>query len=73
VTSDQDLRGFQRLYNDVEANTPSLKALGVAPEAYGAILASVLLGKLSCDLCLIIGCKITEAELARSFGRRAHG
>ena len=41
VTSDQNLKGLRKLYTDVEANTRSLKALGVEPETYGAMLASV--------------------------------
>ena len=63
VMSDQNLRGLRKLYNDVEANTRSLKALGVEPETYGAMLASVLLGKLPPDLRLIIGRKTAESEL----------
>lgn len=66
VTSDQNLRGLRRLYNDVEANTRSLKALGVQPEAYGTMLASVLLGKLPTDLRLIVSRKISDAELTLS-------
>ena len=63
VMYDQNLRGLRKLYNDVEANTRSLKALGVEPETYGAMLASVLLGKLPPNLRLIIGHKTAEAEL----------
>ena len=63
VTSDQDLKGLRKLHNDVEANTRSLKALGIEPESYEAMLASVLLGKLPPDLHLIVGRKITDAEL----------
>ena len=29
-------QGLQKLYNDVEANTQSLKAMGVEPDAYGS-------------------------------------
>ena len=63
VTSDQNLKGLMKLYTDVEANTRSLKALGVEPETYGAMLASVLLGKLPPDLCLIVGRKTADDEL----------
>lgn len=66
VASDQNMRGLRKLYNDVETNTRSLKALGVQPEAYGAMLAPVLLGKLPTDLRLIVGRKMTEAELTLS-------
>ena len=63
VTSDQNLKGLRKLYTDVEANTRSLKALGVEPETYGAMLASVLLSKLPPDLRLIVGRKTADAEL----------
>ena len=64
--SDQNMKGLWRPYNDIEANNQSLKALGVKPEAYGAILASMLLGKLPTDLRLIVSHKITDAELTLS-------
>lgn len=63
LTSDQNLKGLRKLYTDVEANTRSLKALGVEPETYGAMLASVLLGKLPPDLRLIVGRKTADAEM----------
>lgn len=63
VTSEQNLWGLRKLYNDVEANTRSLKALGVEPETYRIMLASVLLGKLTSDLHLIVSRKISNAEL----------
>ena len=40
----------------------SLKALGVAAETYGSLLATVLMNKLPNDLHLIIGRKIGEAD-----------
>ena len=66
VTSDQNIRGLWKLYNDVEANTRSLKALGVEPETYGSMLASVLLGKLPNELRLIVSRKISNAKLTLS-------
>lgn len=63
VTSDQNLKGLRRFYNDV---TRSLKALGVEPETYGTMLASVLLGRLPRDLRLIVGPKNTDDELTLS-------
>ena len=66
VSSDQNLKGLRRLYNDIEANTRSLKALGVTPEAYGAMLSSVLLGKLPPDLRLLVGRKAADGELTLS-------
>jgi len=61
VMSDQNLKGLRKLYTDVEANTRSLKALGVEAETCGAMLASMLLGKLPPDL--IVGRKTADAEL----------
>ena len=66
VTSDQKIRGLRKLHNDVEANTRSLKALGVEPETYGSMLASVLLGKLPNELRLIVSRKTSDAELTLS-------
>ena len=66
VTSDQNVRGLRKLYSDVEANTPSLKAFGVELETYGAMLSSVLLGKLPTDLRLIISRKTSDTELTLS-------
>ena len=43
VTSDNHLRDLRRLYDQAEANIQSLKALGIEPESYGAMLSSVLL------------------------------
>ena len=54
VTSDQDLRSLRRLYDGAESHIRSLKALGVDPDSYGAMLSSVFLNKLPPELCLII-------------------
>ena len=63
VSGDHDLKGLRRLYNEVEANVRSLKALGVSPDSYGAMLTSVLLMKLPPEVRLIISRKVTEDEL----------
>lgn len=64
VTSDQNPKGLRKLYNDVETNTRSLRALGVDSDTYGAMLASALLGKLLPKLRLIVGRKTADTELA---------
>ena len=63
VTSDQHLRELRRLYDQSEANIRSLKALGVEPEAYGAMLSSVLLSKLPPELRLIVSRKVAASDL----------
>lgn len=63
VTSEQNLRGLRRLYDEVESHVRSLKALGVAPESYGALLSSVLLNKLPPELRLIISRKAPDFTL----------
>ena len=45
ISSDQHLRDLRRLYDQSEANIWSLKALGVEPASYGAMLSSMLLTK----------------------------
>lgn len=54
VSADNDLRGLRRLYNEVEANVRSLKALGVDQASYGTMLTSVLLVKLPPEIRLIV-------------------
>ena len=66
VASDQNVRRLRKLYNDVEANTRSLKALGIEPESYGAMFSSVLLGKLPNELRLIVSRKTSETDLTLS-------
>ena len=63
VTCDTHLRDLRRLYDQSEANIRSLKALGVEPESYGAMLSSVLLNKLPPDLRLIVSRKISADDL----------
>ena len=63
VTSDNHLRDLRRLYDQAEANIQSLKALGVEPESYGAMLSSVLLTKLPPDIRLIVSRKVSADEL----------
>ena len=63
VASDQHLRELRCLYDQSEANIRSLEALGVEPEAYGAMLSSVLLSKLPPELCLIVSRKVAASDL----------
>ena len=63
VTSDDHLRDLRRLYDRAEANIRSLKALGVEPESYGAMLSSVLLTKLPPDIRLIVSRKVSADDL----------
>jgi hypothetical protein len=62
VTCDTHLRDLRRLYDQSEANIRSLKALGVEPGSYGAMLSSVLLNKLPPDLRLIVSRKVQPAQ-----------
>ena len=55
VSGEHNLRGLRRLYNEVEANVRSLKALGVERDSYGTMLTSVLLTKLPPEIRLLIG------------------
>ncbi len=45
LAGEHDLRGLRRLYNKIEANVRSLKALAVEQGSYGTMLTSVLLTK----------------------------
>ena len=62
VTSPYDLKGLRHLYDVVEANKHSLKALGVNSESYGALLSSVLMTKLPNELRLIVSRQAGEGE-----------
>ena len=42
VTSQHNLKGLRHLYDTVESQVRSLKALGVSADSYGSILSSVL-------------------------------
>ena len=54
VSGEQDLKGLRQLYNEVEANIRSLKALGVERDSYGAMLTLVLQTKLPPEVRLIV-------------------
>ena len=63
VASDTHLKDLRELYDQAEANIRSLKALGVEPVSYGAMLSSVLLSKLPSDLRLIVRRKVSAEDL----------
>ena len=63
VTSEQNVRGLRRLYDDVESHISSLKSLGVAPDSYSALLSPVLLNKLPPELRLIVSRKVSDSTL----------
>ena len=60
VMSDKNLCGLRRLHDDIEAeaHVRDLKALGIEPDSYGAMLAPVLLNKLPPDIRLVVSRKI---------------
>ncbi|XP_065180252.1 uncharacterized protein LOC135810689 [Sycon ciliatum] len=55
-----DLRRLRRLYDTFESNIRSLRSLGVKSEAYGALLAPVLMSRLPDELRLIISREVEE-------------
>lgn len=63
VSGEHDMRGLRRLYNEVETNVRSLKALGVEQHSYGTMLTSVLLTKLPPEVKLIITRKTSNKNL----------
>ena len=63
VSGEQDLRGLRRVYNEVEANVRSLKALGVEQDSYKTMLMSVLLMKLPPKVRLVVTGKASSEDL----------
>ena len=54
VVSDSNLRALRHLYDTVEAQVRGLNSMGVKPETYGALLSSVVLGKLPQEIRLLL-------------------
>ena len=50
TVSDQNLKSLRQLYDTVESQIQSLKALGIDSASYGALLCPVLLHKLKSDV-----------------------
>ena len=62
VTSQHNLKGLWHLYDTVESQVRSLKALGVSADSYGSILSSVFVNKLPEELRLIVSRHVREDE-----------
>ena len=62
VTSPYNVKALRCFHDIVESTIRSLKALGVAAETYGGLLASALMCKLPGELRLILGRKIGNAD-----------
>ena len=62
VTSQHNLKGLRHLYDTVESQVRSLKALGVSANSYGSILSSVFVNKLPGELRLIVSRHVREDE-----------
>ena len=54
VTNNDNLAALRQLYDTVEVNIRGQQALGVAPEAYDAVLTPVLLKRLPSELRVVI-------------------
>ena len=54
VVSDSNLKALRHLYDTVEAQIRGLNSMGVKPETYGALLSSVVLGKLPQEIRLLL-------------------
>ena len=54
VLSDSNLRALRHLYDTVEAQIRGLNSMGVKPETYGALLSSIMLGKLPQEIHLLL-------------------
>ena len=62
VNSSLNIKGLRYLYDKVESQVRSLKALGVDPSSYGSLLASILLSKIPQDLCLMVSREVSQDE-----------
>ena len=62
VTSHNKVKALRHLYDTLESNVRSLKALGVPPDSYRSLLSSVLMNKLPGELQLIISRKVGDDD-----------
>ena len=62
VVSDSNLRALRHLYDTVEAQVRGLNSMGVKPETYGALLSSVMLGKLPQEVRLLLSRKMGDGD-----------
>ena len=51
---------LRRLYDKIESNVRGLASLGVTSDSYGSLLSSVLIQKLTSELRLIVGRRVTD-------------
>ena len=62
VTSPNDLKSLQGLYDGVELHTPRLESLGVNLDSHGKLLTSFLMNKLPHWLQLLVSQQISEDD-----------
>ena len=62
VTDDRDLQALRRIYDKIEIDVSGLNSLGVAHDAYGALLTPLMMKKLPPKLRVIISHKMTGKE-----------
>ena len=62
VTSSRDLKNLRQLYDKVESHVRCLKSLDITSASYGSLLSSILMKKISQDLCLIVSREIVRDE-----------
>ena len=63
VASEFDIKGLRKLHDVVESHIRGLHALGVLTGSYGSLLTSVLVSKLSSQICLIVGREMAPGKL----------
>jgi len=66
VTSESNLKALRCLYDTVEVQVRGLKSMGVRAETYGALLSSVILGKIPQEICMVISQEIGEGDRSLS-------
>ena len=54
ITSDKDLTGFRKFFDNIESHVCSLQCLGIESKSYGYLLAPIILERLPHQLQLII-------------------
>ncbi|XP_011408081.1 PREDICTED: uncharacterized protein LOC105315219 [Amphimedon queenslandica] len=62
VTSQYNVKGLRRLYDQLETHIRGLKALGVDSESYGSLLSSVLVKKLPTEMQLLISRQLSSDD-----------
>ena len=60
VSSANQVAALCKLYDKIESNVRGLASLGVTSDSYGSLLSSVLIQKISSELRLIIGRRVTD-------------